>query len=71
MKRAYETPSAERLEFNYTDVVVASGSVFEMTDTNQSSTYCIHSGGTGGYTFEDNHSCSKDPNRSKNKKCYA
>lgn len=29
MKRTYETPAVEMLQFNYTDVIVASGNVLE------------------------------------------
>ncbi len=70
MKRTYETPSAEKLEFNYTDVVTASGaaSVIEPAESSQDPTYCLH--GSSSYTFSDNHECSKDPDRTKNKKCY-
>ncbi|MBQ6959922.1 MAG: hypothetical protein IJP78_02975 [Clostridia bacterium] len=75
MKRTYETPSVEKLDFNYTDVVAASKTptgetIIEMTNVDQNINYCLVCSGTGGYAFEDNHTCHKDPDRSKNKKCY-
>ena len=70
MKKAYETPSAEMLEFDYMEVLTASLTDPEMTDTDQDVNFCVHMSGSGGYAFEDNHGCKKDPERSKNKKCY-
>lgn len=45
MKKAYVSPKAEKTEFNYSDVVVASGSIkcgntTTYKDTNDISLYC-------------------------------
>lgn len=64
MKRDYETPTAEKLEFNYTDVVAASGYV-----VNQAGESCNIM--PNGRLLENGSVCQKDPDRSKNKKCFS
>ena len=64
MKKTYETPVAEKLDFDYTDTVVASGLV-----TNQGAAdgcSVMHN----GRLLETGATCQKDPDRPKNQKCY-
>ena len=61
MKKPYETPKAEGLEFDYTESVVASGSV---TNKNPNKGCTV---GTGGQTFQNANKCSSG--KSKIKRC--
>ncbi|MBR6707728.1 MAG: hypothetical protein IKI84_13795 [Clostridia bacterium] len=64
MKRDYETPTAEKLEFNYTDVVTASGYVTSQGTAEGCNIM------PNGRLLENGSVCQKDPDRPKNKKCY-
>lgn len=65
MKRAYVTPTVEKLEFNYTDVVVASGQPIVSQGSMDGCSVTPN-----GRLLETGNTCAKDPNRPKNKKCY-
>ena len=65
MKREYETPAAEKLEFNYTDVVVASGAPVVSQGSLDGCSIMPN-----GRLLESGATCQKDPDRPKNKKCY-
>lgn len=64
MKRKYEMPAAEKLAFDYTDVVTASGYV-----TSQGAAEGCNIM-PNGRLMESGKTCAKDPDRPKNNKCY-
>ncbi len=65
MKKTYETPVAEKLDFDYTDTVVASGLVTSQGAADGCSVT------PNGRLLENGATCQKDPDRPKNKKCYS
>ena len=65
MKKNYETPVVESLSFDYTDVVVASGFVTSQGTADGCNIM------PNGRMLENGATCSKDPDRPKNKKCYS
>lgn len=68
MKRTYETPAVEMLQFNYTDVIVASGATGTVVSQGSVDGCNIT---PNGRMLETGATCSKDPDRPKNKKCYS
>ena len=63
MKKPYETPKAEGLEFDYTESVVASNAP---AVTNKNPNQGCNTG-AGGQTFQNANKCSAG--KTKNKKC--
>jgi len=64
MKKTYETPVIEKLDFDYTDVIRASGYVTSQGAADGCSIM------PNGRLLETGAVCQKDPDRPKNKKCY-
>lgn len=64
MKRNYEVPTVEKLTFDYTDTIVASGLVVSQGVAENCSVM------PNGRLLENGATCQKDPDRPKNKKCY-
>ena len=65
MKQTYEKPTVEKLDFNYTDVVAASGGIVVSQGSADGCNMMPN-----GRNLETGATCQKDPDRPKNKKCY-
>ncbi len=68
MKRKYEMPAAEKLAFDYTDVVTASIGGNEFVVSQGAAEGCNVM--PNGRLQESGKTCAKDPARPKNKGCY-
>ena len=67
-KKEYKTPAVEVLDFDYTDVVTASGPAGIVVSQSAADGCNITQ---NGRLLETGATCAKDPDRPKNKKCYS